>query len=96
VRREAGRIMRPPPSTAAEYSRCRDQPVRLAVPSAEWYFQFGFVIPNSTNTWQQTIEAAPPAEMLPAAALSGHVVFETSFYNDEHLLGKTAVRIFYV
>jgi retinal rod rhodopsin-sensitive cGMP 3',5'-cyclic phosphodiesterase subunit delta len=71
VRREAGRIMRPPPSTAAEYSRCRDQPVRLAVPSAEWYFQFGFVIPNSTNTWQQTIEAADESRMLPATALDG-------------------------
>ncbi|EOD38236.1 hypothetical protein EMIHUDRAFT_47431, partial [Emiliania huxleyi CCMP1516] len=23
----------------------------------EWRFHFGFVIPNSTNTWQQTIEA---------------------------------------
>ena len=29
----------------------------------EWFFQFGFVIPNSTNNWQSTIEAA--AEMLP-------------------------------
>lgn len=25
--------------------------------SKEWNFHFGFVIPNSTNTWQQTIEA---------------------------------------
>ena len=35
----------------------------------EWHFQFGFVIPNSTNTWQQTIEAAEESKMLPAAAL---------------------------
>ena len=62
----------------------------------QWFFHFGFVMCGSQNTWQQTIEAAPPAEMLPAAALSGHVVFETSFFNDEYLLGKTAVRIFYV
>merc|ERR1719247_387196 len=32
----------------------------------EWNFQFGFVIPNSTNTWQQTIEAAEEEEMIPA------------------------------
>jgi len=31
----------------------------------EWFFTFGFVIPGSTNTWQQIIEAAPPSEMLP-------------------------------
>ena len=35
----------------------------------EWHFQFGFVIPNSTNTWQQTIEAADESKMLPAHAL---------------------------
>jgi hypothetical protein len=29
----------------------------------EWLFNFGFVMPNSTNNWQSTIEAA--AEMLP-------------------------------
>ena len=36
---------------------------------AEWYFQFGFVIPESTNTWQSTIEAAPQGQMMPASAL---------------------------
>lgn len=35
----------------------------------EWNFHFGFVIPNSTNTWQQTIEAADESKMLPASAL---------------------------
>ena len=35
----------------------------------QWHFNFGFVIPNSTNTWQQTIEAAEESKMLPAAAL---------------------------
>jgi retinal rod rhodopsin-sensitive cGMP 3',5'-cyclic phosphodiesterase subunit delta len=51
---------------------------------------------GSENTWQQTIEAAPPAEMLPSDVLSGHVIFETSFFNDDQLLGKTSVRIYYV
>ena len=35
----------------------------------QWFFTFGFVIPGSTNTWQQTIEAAPPEEMIPADVL---------------------------
>uniref|UniRef100_A0A1I8ALW0 SH3 domain-containing protein n=1 Tax=Steinernema glaseri TaxID=37863 RepID=A0A1I8ALW0_9BILA len=51
----------------------------------EWFFDFGFVIPNSTNTWQSTIEAAPEAQMLPASLLSGNVVIETSFYDDDLL-----------
>jgi hypothetical protein len=32
----------------------------------EWNFDFGFVIPNSTNTWQSLIEAAPESQMMPA------------------------------
>lgn len=35
----------------------------------EWYFDFGFVIPNSTNTWQSLIEAAPEGQMMPASLL---------------------------
>ncbi|KDR11087.1 Retinal rod rhodopsin-sensitive cGMP 3',5'-cyclic phosphodiesterase subunit delta [Zootermopsis nevadensis] len=42
----------------------------------EWFFEFGFVIPNSTNTWQSLIEAAPESQMMPANVLnsSGSVV----------------------
>ena len=36
---------------------------------AEWFFEFGFVIPESTNTWQSVIEAAPQGQMMPASAL---------------------------
>lgn len=36
----------------------------------EWKFRFGFVIPGSTNTWQQTIEAAEDEQMLPADLIS--------------------------
>lgn len=35
----------------------------------EWYFEFGFVIPDSTNTWQSVIEAAPESQMMPANVL---------------------------
>ena len=37
--------------------------------SIEWYFDFGFVIPSSTNTWQSLIEAAPESQMMPANVL---------------------------
>ena len=35
----------------------------------EWMFEFGFVIPGSTNTWQSLIEAAPQSQMMPANVL---------------------------
>lgn len=37
---------------------------------AEWCFDFGFVIPGSTNTWQSVIEAAPESQMMPANVLT--------------------------
>ena len=37
--------------------------------SLEWMFEFGFVIPGSTNTWQSLIEAAPQSQMMPANVL---------------------------
>lgn len=62
----------------------------------EWFFEFGFVIPGSTNTWQQIIEAAPPEKMLSAELLSGNVTFETSFFDGPTFLCKNLVRIYYV
>lgn len=62
----------------------------------EWYFQFGFVIPDSTNTWQSTIEAAPQGQMMPASALSGNVIIETNFYDEDLLVSQSRVRVFYV
>lgn len=35
----------------------------------EWLFEMGFVGPNTTNTWQSTIEAAPESQMMPAKVL---------------------------
>eukprot|EP01135_Chromosphaera_perkinsii_P001503 Nk52_evm2s190 gene=Nk52_evmTU2s190 len=65
-------------------------------PLEEWNFEFGFVIPNSTNTWQSVIEAAPESSMLPANLLSGNVVIETIFLNDGKLCSSSRVRVFYV
>jgi len=62
----------------------------------EWFFDFGFVIPGSTNTWQSVIEAAPESQMMPASVLSGNVVIETYFYDDSILVSTSKVRIFYV
>lgn len=62
----------------------------------EWFFDFGFVIPCSTNTWQSIIEAAPEGQMMPASILSGHVVIETKFFDDDLLVSTSRVRIFYV
>jgi retinal rod rhodopsin-sensitive cGMP 3',5'-cyclic phosphodiesterase subunit delta len=62
---------------------------------AEWFFDFGFVIPNSTNSWQQTIEAAGEGSMKSADELSGEVTFETSFFDGKTFLGRASVRIFY-
>merc|ERR1712045_510300 len=49
----------------------------------EWKFDFGFVIPSSTNTWQSLIEAAPESQMMPAKALSGNVVIVTRFFDSD-------------
>jgi retinal rod rhodopsin-sensitive cGMP 3',5'-cyclic phosphodiesterase subunit delta len=62
----------------------------------EWDFYFGFVIPGSTNTWEQMIDAAPPDQMLPAEILSGNVFIDTYFYDGETLVNKSTVNIFYV
>ncbi|KAH8091973.1 3',5'-cyclic-nucleotide phosphodiesterase [Aureococcus anophagefferens] len=62
-------------------------------PFEAWNFQFGFVMPGSTNSWQQVIEAAD--EMMPAEVLNGNVVIETSFFDGDMLIAKCRVRIFY-
>jgi retinal rod rhodopsin-sensitive cGMP 3',5'-cyclic phosphodiesterase subunit delta len=62
----------------------------------EWNFDFGFVIPNSTNTWQSLIEAAPESQMMPARVLNGNVVIETKFFDDDTEVSTSRVRLFYV
>ena len=38
----------------------------------EWPFYFGFVMPSTTNTWENIIEA-DRANMMPASLLSGNI-----------------------
>ncbi|CAD6192491.1 unnamed protein product [Caenorhabditis auriculariae] len=61
----------------------------------EWFFDFGFVIPDSTNTWQNVIEAAPESQMLPASLLSGNIIVETLFYDGDLLVSTSRVRLYY-
>jgi retinal rod rhodopsin-sensitive cGMP 3',5'-cyclic phosphodiesterase subunit delta len=60
----------------------------------EWKFDFGFVIPESTNTWQTLMEAKP--NMKSADILSGHLVIVTKFYDSDELIGTCKIRIFYI
>jgi len=61
----------------------------------EWEFNFGFVIPNSTNTWQSTIEAADESQMMPPEILSGNVYIETNFYDGDLFVSRSTVCIYY-
>ena len=48
-------------------------------------FNFGFVIPNSTNSWDQTIEA-DIGNVMSAEVLSGNLVVDTFFMSEEQIL----------
>jgi retinal rod rhodopsin-sensitive cGMP 3',5'-cyclic phosphodiesterase subunit delta len=57
-------------------------------------FVFGFVIPNSTNNWEQTIEAKD--EMIPSEILSGNLMVETIFLTNGHIITRNNILIYYV
>ena len=61
-------------------------------PFERWNFRFGFVMPGSTNTWQQVIEAAD--EMLPVEVLDGNVVIEHVLLRRPAPISQCRVRIF--
>lgn len=85
-------------SSASEISNFRlVQSVKLrGQPLEEWKFQFGFVIPGSTNSWQCVIESAGEGQMIPAEILSGHILIETHFYDGEMHVYTTKIRVYYV
>ncbi|XP_053599180.1 retinal rod rhodopsin-sensitive cGMP 3',5'-cyclic phosphodiesterase subunit delta-like [Microplitis demolitor] len=62
----------------------------------EWLFEFGLVIPQSTNTWQSLMQAAPESQMMPANVLNGNIVIETKFFDDNLLVSTSRMRLFYV
>ena len=61
----------------------------------EWDFKFGFVMPGSTNNWEQTIDAAEKEDMIPADVLSGNMVVETFFYSKEDIIHRTRMTVIY-
>ncbi|CEG49337.1 retinal rod rhodopsin-sensitive cgmp 3-cyclic phosphodiesterase subunit delta [Plasmopara halstedii] len=85
-------------SSAEEISKFRlEQRVFLAGSCIEeWIFSFGYVIPGSTNTWQQTIESDEPENMLDPEAMNGKLTIETAFYDGQLPIAKTVYRIYYV
>ncbi|KAH0555518.1 retinal rod rhodopsin-sensitive cGMP 3',5'-cyclic phosphodiesterase subunit delta-like [Cotesia glomerata] len=62
----------------------------------EWNFEFGVVMPGSTNTWESVILAAPECQMMPANFLSGNLIIETKFLDQKLLIATSCVRLFYV
>ncbi|XP_034255244.1 retinal rod rhodopsin-sensitive cGMP 3',5'-cyclic phosphodiesterase subunit delta-like [Thrips palmi] len=62
----------------------------------EWYFEYGFVTPNSTNTWHSNIDAAPESQLMPASVLNGNVVIETKYFSEDLHLSTSSIRLFYV
>mmetsp|Transcript_37462 Transcript_37462/g.52255 ORF Transcript_37462/g.52255 Transcript_37462/m.52255 type:complete len:160 (-) Transcript_37462:133-612(-) len=65
-------------------------------PLEEWFFKFGFVPPETTNSWQSVIEAAEESQMMPANVLTGNIVIETRFYEGDLLVSTSHVRVYYV
>lgn len=59
-------------------------------------FYFGFVIPNSTNNWEQVVEAKSPEEMLSYEELSGNLVVEILFLTKGELIVRNRIVINYV
>jgi retinal rod rhodopsin-sensitive cGMP 3',5'-cyclic phosphodiesterase subunit delta len=59
-----------------------------------WNFEFGFVIPGSTNSWQCVIAAGE--EVLPAEVLSGNVTIETDFFDGDTVVASSRIRVNYV
>ena len=58
-------------------------------------FKFGFVIPGSTNDWEQ-IMIAKEDGVLPAEILSGKLQVETLFLIQGRVLYKNRILIYYV
>ena len=58
-------------------------------------FKFGFVIPGSTNDWEQ-IMIAKEDGVLPAEVLSGKLQVETFFLVQGNILYKNRILIYYV
>jgi retinal rod rhodopsin-sensitive cGMP 3',5'-cyclic phosphodiesterase subunit delta len=59
----------------------------------KWEFKFGFVMPNSINTWQQTI--TPSKSPIPIKTLSGNLKILTKFFDGKKLIKEIYATIYY-
>ena len=57
-------------------------------------FDFKFCMPNSTNSWEQTI-FADEGNVLPAEMLSGNLICVNEFRSYDKIIHKSSYRIFY-
>ena len=53
------------------------------------------MIPGSTNTWEQIIDAAAPEDMVPYTVLSGNMVIESHFMDGLNEVGTASMRVYY-
>eukprot|EP00347_Sterkiella_histriomuscorum_P006521 403352450 len=58
------------------------------------YFKFGFVIPQSQNSWDQVIQADTD-QMIPAEILSGNLLVETLFLSKDSIIHRSFYRVYY-
>ena len=61
----------------------------------QWDYTFGFVMPDSENSWETIVQAAGEGKMLPAEYLSGNMYILTNFYSGNLLISRSVVRVFY-
>ena len=58
-------------------------------------FDFGFVMPNTTNSWEQVIDA-DEGQVLPVEVLSGNLIVDTYFCVKGQPFAHKRYRIYYV
>ena len=77
--------------------RLEQQILLHGVPIEELKFDFGYVIPGSTNTWEQVI-ASEQGSMMDAAELSGNLIIANAFFDGDqgNVVARCNVRLFYV
>ncbi|KAM3134845.1 hypothetical protein pb186bvf_013014 [Paramecium bursaria] len=62
----------------------------------EFKFQLGFVMPNTVNTWEQTIVNRPQEQMIPKEIQSGNLVVQIEFFENDQLIVSTSMKVFYI
>ena len=61
----------------------------------EFGFDFGFVMPNTTNSWEQVIDAEE-GQVMPAEVLSGNLIVDTYFCVKGVSFAHQSYRVYYV